>query len=304
MKVLIVDDQRSMRIVSSAVVKGLGHEVVEASSGQEAIELCQEQKIDLILMDVEMPGMDGFETTKVIRSQSSIWFPIIFVSAMTDSSFFAEGIRSGGDIYLFKPIIKEVLESMINAMHRIAKNQDELHETKLKMELLAHQDSLTGLVNRRGFDNAIGLDIKQAMREKSPLTLVMMDIDHFKAYNDEYGHPKGDACLVDVAKVLKNGVCRPRDIVARYGGEEFSLILPGTTAEHAETVLKRIMSSLEALHIPHGSSDVSDRITLSCGVSEWRPGQTAGELIEEADRALYLAKENGRNRYVFASEEA
>ena len=126
MKVLIVDDQRSMRIVSTAIVESLGHQVIDADSGKKAIEICREEKVDLILMDVEMPEMNGFETTKVIRAESSIWFPIIFVSAMTDTKFFAEGIRSGGDIYLFKPIVREVLESMINAMHRIAKIQDEL----------------------------------------------------------------------------------------------------------------------------------------------------------------------------------
>ncbi|TNC79462.1 MAG: diguanylate cyclase response regulator [Oleiphilus sp.] len=302
MKVLIVDDQRSMRIVSSSIVKGLGHDVIEVSSGQEAIEICQGQKIDLILMDVEMPGMNGFETTKAIRSQSSVWFPIIFVSAMTDSSFFAEGIRSGGDIYLFKPIIKEVLESMINAMHRIARIQDELHDTKLQMELLAHQDALTGLVNRRGFDNAIDLDIRQARREKSPLTLILMDIDHFKDYNDHYGHQRGDECLQEVAEVLKKGACRPRDIVARYGGEEFCMILPGTSPVHAEIVLERVMSGLQKENIPHGRSKVSDRITMSSGIAELAPGQSAAELIEAADKALYLAKDNGRNCYVIHTD--
>lgn len=298
MKVLIVDDQRSMRIVSASIVGQLGHEVIEAGSGQEAIDICREQKVDLILMDVEMPDMNGFEATKVIRSEAPTWFPIIFISAMTETSFFAEGIRSGGDIYLFKPIVREVLESMINAMHRIAKIQDELHSTKVKMELLAHQDSLTGLVNRRGFDNAMELEVKHSVQDKSPLSLVMIDIDSFKNYNDHYGHQQGDECLAKVAQVLKKGACRPGDIVARYGGEEFCIILPGTRPEHAEIVVERIMASLKRMHIPHEKSVASDVVTISSGIAELLPGQSLESLIESADQALYKAKEQGRNQYV------
>lgn len=301
MNVLIVDDQRSMRIVSAAIVESLGHKVIEADSGQKAIDICKENKIDLILMDVEMPEMNGFEATKVIRSESTIWFPIIFVSAMTDTKFFAEGIRSGGDIYLFKPIVREVLVSMINAMSRIAKIQDELHGTKVRMELLAHQDALTGLVNRRGFDNAIELEIKQARAEKLPLSLLLLDIDYFKAFNDFYGHPKGDDCLAAVAKVLQKAVCSPNDIVARYGGEEFAIILPATQPSNAEIVVERVFSGLRELAYPHEKSPVESYVTVSCGVVESLPSHSAKDLVKAADDALYMAKEQGRNRYVMVA---
>lgn len=301
MKVLVVDDQRSMRILCVSIVQALGHEVIEADSGQAAVDICQNEKIDLILMDVEMPGMNGFEATKAIREASKIWFPIIFVSAMTDTKFFAEGIRSGGDIYLFKPIVKEVLESMINAMHRIANIQDELHSTKVKMELLAHQDALTGLVNRRGFDSAIDLELQHAHDEKGELSLIMLDIDHFKSYNDFYGHQKGDDCLTRVSKIIKAAACRPQDIVARYGGEEFAMILPNTKLEHAQIVANRLKSGLEAIAYPHEKSTTASHVTVSCGIAHRLPGDNVGDIISRADQALYEAKQQGRNRAVCAS---
>ena len=297
MKVLIVDDQRSMRLVSLSVVAGLGHEVIEAECGQDAIEICRKEKVDLILMDVEMPGLNGFETTRIIREDTSIWFPIIFVSAKTDTKHFSEGIRSGGDIYLFKPIVPEVLEAMIHAMERIALIQEELHGTKLKMELLAFQDTLTGLVNRRGFDKAMELEVARSIKEKDPLTLIMIDVDQFKPFNDNNGHQAGDECLKAVGETLRKGMCRPADIVARYGGEEFAVILPNTTAEQALAVSKRISEHFAQLNYPHEHSSVADHVTVSGGIAQFKgEGQSINELIEAADKKLYEAKEAGRNQ--------
>lgn len=297
MKVLIVDDQRSMRLVSLAVVAGLGHDVIEAECGQDAIDLCRQEKVDLILMDVEMPGLNGFETTKIIRQDTSIWFPIIFVSAKTDTKFFTEGIQSGGDIYLYKPIVPEVLEAMIHAMERIAQIQDELHGTKLKMELLAFQDTLTGLVNRRGFDKAVELEITRSIKEKDPLTLIMIDVDQFKPFNDNNGHQAGDECLKAVGETLRKAMCRPADIVARYGGEEFAVILPNTNAVQAQAVAKRINKLFSDLNYPHEHSLVADHVTVSGGIAQFAgEGQSAAEFIESADKLLYEAKEAGRNR--------
>jgi diguanylate cyclase (GGDEF)-like protein len=296
MKILVVDDQRSMRMISICVAASLGHETIEAVCGQDAIDICARERVDLILMDVEMPGLNGFETTKKIREQTTIWFPIIFVSAKTDPKFFAEGIQSGGDIYLFKPIIPEVLESMIKAMQRIAAIQEELHSTKVKMELLAHQDKLTGLVNRRGFDNAMSLEFKHAKQDKLPLALIMVDIDHFKPFNDNYGHQAGDDCLAIVSKTLKEAMCRPNDIVARYGGEEFAIILPNTNAENAALVAERIVNALKELAYPHEYSSSTNYVTVSGGISDIASHDTVEEMIQSADKALYRAKEAGRNK--------
>ncbi len=296
MRVLIVDDQRSIRMVSSSVVSSLGHDVIEASCGQDAVYICENEKVDLILMDVEMPGMNGFETTKHIRQESSSWFPIIFVSAKTDPKFFSEGIKSGGDIYLFKPIVPEVLESMIHAMERIVNIQDELHGTKVKMELLAYQDGLTGLVNRRGFDKALALEFDYARKEKSPLSVIMLDVDHFKPFNDNYGHQAGDECLKAVSKVLKAAACRTTDIVTRYGGEEFALILPNTNIAQAEVVGERIIGAFKELAYPHGYSSVESYITVSGGIAQLQDQDSAKALIESADKRLFAVKESGRNR--------
>jgi len=296
MKILIVDDQRSMRLISTSVAQSLGHDVIDTESGHEAIEICQREKIDLVLMDVEMPSINGFETTKIIRENANHWFPIIFVSAKTDPKFFVEGIQSGGDIYLFKPIVPEVLESMIKAMHRIASIQNELHSTKVKMELLAHQDQLTGLVNRRGFDNAMALEFQHALEAKSPLTVIMLDIDHFKPFNDNYGHQAGDKCLAAVSAVLKSVVCRPNDIVARYGGEEFTVILPNTSAKDAAQVCERIIAGFKKLAWQHEYSTCSDYVTVSGGLAELDKHMDSDSLIKQADDSLYQAKEDGRNR--------
>ena len=296
MNILVVDDQRSMRMVSLSVAKALGHDVIETGSGHEAIEICQNHKIDLILMDVEMPSINGFETTKIIRQQSKVWFPIIFLSAKTGSDFFVEGIKSGGDIYLFKPIVPEVLESMIHAMERIVNIQEELHSTKVKMELLAHQDKLTGLVNRRGFDHAIELEFKHAQRDKAPLSVIMLDVDHFKPFNDNYGHQAGDDCLVAVSSTLKKVVCRPSDIVARYGGEEFTIILPNTTAKQAVIIAQRIIDGFKALAYTHEYSPCERYVTVSGGLASLDNHENAGVLLKSADDKLYKAKAAGRNR--------
>jgi len=295
MKVLVVDDQRSMRLISASVAKSLGHEVIEAACGQEAIDICRDYKVDLILMDVEMPGLNGFEATKKIREQTNNWFPIIFVSAKTDSKFFVEGIHSGGDIYLFKPIIPEVLEAMVKAMQRIASIQEELFSTKIKMELLAHQDKLTGLVNRRGFDNAIALEFEHAQKDKLPLSLIMLDVDHFKPFNDHYGHQAGDDCLASVSHTLKGAMCRPNDIVARYGGEEFAIILPNTSAENAVLVGERIVRAFKNLAYLHEYSPTAAYITVSGGISDMQGNATPEALIKSADKSLYQVKKSSRN---------
>lgn len=298
MRVLIVDDQRTIRMVSSFIVTSMGHQVIEASTGKEALEICKNEKVDLVLMDVEMPDINGFETTRLIREIIPNWFPIIFVSAKTDPKFFTEGIKSGGDIYLFKPIVPEVLKAMIHAMERLFNIQEELHGTKLKMELLAFQDQLTSLTNRRGFDKAIALEFNRAKRDKSPLSIIMLDVDHFKPFNDHYGHQAGDECLKAVANTLQKCACRPTDIVARYGGEEFVIILPNTSAEQAETIGQRITEEFRLLAYPHDFSSAASFVTVSGGITQLAGHDSVEALIKDADETLYTVKDSGRNRVV------
>jgi diguanylate cyclase (GGDEF)-like protein len=185
---------------------------------------------------------------------------------------------------------------MIKAMQRIAAIQDELHSTKIKMELLAHQDKLTGLVNRRGFDNAMSLEFKHAQQDKTPLALIMIDIDHFKPFNDNYGHQAGDDCLAIVSKTLKEAMCRPNDIVARYGGEEFAIILPNTSAENAILVGDRVVNALKNLAYPHEYSSVADYVSVSGGIADMANHASPEEMIKSADKALYRVKETSRNK--------
>ncbi|WP_232465377.1 GGDEF domain-containing response regulator [Oleiphilus messinensis] len=301
---LVVDDQKSMRSVTSTVIREMGHDVTEAESGQVALDIYRSQKVDLMLLDVEMPGMDGFETARAIREHKSVWFPIIFLSAKTEPKFFVEGIRSGGDIYLYKPIVPEVLEAMVHAMERLALIQEELHQSKINMEKIANRDQLTGLINRRGFDNAVNLEITKSNADRSPLALILLDIDQFKQFNDTAGHQAGDECLKVVATILLKAMCRPADLVARYGGEEFAVLLHNTDLAGAQVVADRIVKTFEDFAYPHPNSSVSKFVTASGGGVQFEQGMTSSALLEAADRLLYVAKREGRNRIIFEATDS
>jgi diguanylate cyclase (GGDEF)-like protein len=201
-------------------------------------------------------------------------------------------------MYLFKPIVPEVLEAMIKAMERIALTQEKLHYAMLEMELIAHRDALTGLVNRRGFDKAMTMELNKAVKEKSPLTLILIDIDQFKPFNDHYGHPAGDACLVEVGKLLHDAMYRDWDVAARYGGEEFAIILPNTGRAGAVIVAKRIIEAFATRDYPHEYSDAATYVTVSGGLVILDQQKTPAELLAVADARLYNAKQQGRNRIV------
>lgn len=301
MNVLIVDDQRVMREISKSIAEELGHKTFLAENGEQAIQLVTSNKVDLILLDVEMPGLNGFQTAQTIRKKVTVWFPIIFLSARTEPDFFVEGIRSGGDAYLYKPIVPEVLAAMIRAMERITLTQEELHQAKIKMETLAHRDALTNVVNRRGFDNAIQLEFEKAQSDNTPLTLLMMDVDHFKAYNDNYGHQTGDECLRKLSSIVTDALCRDHDLLARYGGEEFAILLPNTNLADAQIVATRILQKIADAAIPHEFSSCSNQVTISAGMAELKEQKTVSELIESADQNLYLAKTQGRNQIYYST---
>ena len=295
MNVLVVDDMRMMRALSKTLLTDMGHHVLEAENGRQAIDMCEREKIDMILLDVEMPGLNGFETAKAIRATNVDWFPIVFLSARTEPEFFVEGIRSGGDAYLYKPIVPEVLESMIKAMERIFNAQEELHQARVQLERIAHRDPMTGLINRRGYDNAIDLEFNKAVHDKSGLAVAMIDVDYFKPYNDNYGHQQGDECLRQLGKILDESATREADIVARYGGEEFCMVLPKTTAEQAQLVVQRVLDKLAERKLPHDFSPFK-MVTVSCGIAQLSSEhENYQQLIKDADRRLYGAKAQGRN---------
>ncbi|MEY4717591.1 MAG: hypothetical protein RL563_209 [Pseudomonadota bacterium] len=307
MKILVVDDSKVIRQMVSECLKPLGHEVVYAENGQEAVDFVAAQNVDLVFMDVEMPCLDGLSATRAIRDlKKNDWFPIVFLTSLSDDESFVQGILSGGDAYLTKPINPVRLQVTVIAMERIYQMRQKLHKTQSELqrankelEQLSFMDQLTGLSNRRHFDFYIEKQFVFSRRSHSPLSLIMCDVDAFKDYNDSYGHLQGDACLKEVAKFLKSQLRRTNDLACRYGGEEFALILPDTDLPAAATMAEAIREDIVQARLPHKASKQEGYLTLSLGVA-CHDGQYrfSSDLIKTADDALYKAKQQGRNRVV------
>jgi len=311
MRILIVDDSPTIRAALHTLVDKMGHTVIEADDGSKALQLYQQDRPDLVLIDVVMPVMDGYEAARRMRECSpDEWVPIIFLSSREADQDLDRAIEAGGDDYLVKPVSFVVLNAKIRALHRIESMRSkvldmsrELATANRELEKLSRQDGLTGIANRRYFDSYLESEFRRAARERQSLALILADVDSFKAFNDYYGHQAGDDCLRQIATALISAGRRPADFPARYGGEEFTMVLPGTTLEGAIDVAKSLQQSIENLAIAHARSSVSQRITLSQGVASLVPTpETKPEaLIELADQALYQAKQQGRNRYVAAT---
>lgn len=305
MKILVVDDSKTIRILVAECLKTLGHEVTFAENGVECLQVVVDSAVDLILMDVEMPNLSGVEATKAIRElKKDDWFPIIFLTTHSDDDSFANGILAGGDAYLLKPLNPLRLQLTVIAMERIYLMRQKLFNTQLELkranlalERLSLFDQLTGLANRRHFDNTLERQFAWAKRHKVPLSMIICDVDYFKLYNDQYGHQEGDACLTTIGKILIDQAKRPNDLACRYGGEEFTLILPETNMQGARMIAETIRQAVIDQQIPHIDSKVADKVSLSLGVATYTGQfQHPYQIIKAADEALYKAKENGRNR--------
>lgn len=301
--ILVVDDSESMRVLISSVITALGFNPIQAESGEEACALYAQHDIDIAVLDVNMAGIDGFETCRRLRELArDDWFPVIYLSATDTDENIVEGLDAGGDAYVAKPVNPRVLEAILKAMGRIADMKDALNLANQKLERLAAYDGLTQIPNRRSFDESAVRFTLQAKREKTDLALLLIDIDYFKRYNDHYGHAKGDDCLVQFAAGLEECLLRPVDIAARYGGEEFGVLLPNTSQEGAENVAQRIIDMLKKLNIPHEKSTTEPYVTASLGIAISQQGDlNPNTLIELADKALYESKAAGRNQYRFSS---
>jgi diguanylate cyclase (GGDEF)-like protein len=306
MKVLLAEDSRTNQMLISSYIEEFGHQVIIVGDGQAAVEAFKKERPDLILMDVIMPVLDGIEAARKIRrlcEENHDWIPIIFLSALSNSKDIAKGIEAGGDDYLSKPVDSIVLNAKLTAMARIADMREQLDEANRKLTLISAKDGLTGLYNRRHFDEVMGKEIKVARRIKTPLSVILCDIDHFKAFNDNYGHQGGDDCLKVVAETLQEAVNRPGDMVARYGGEEFVIVLPETDLAGATKVAELVRQAIEDAAIIHAYSSTSEYVTISAGVATMMEVDVGADmeaairdLIEAADKGLYRAKEQGRNR--------
>lgn len=307
LRILVVDDQELARSMFMRCLTQAGHEVDAAVDHDSALEAFQRMRPNLVLLDVEMPGPSGYEVARRIRAlETGEWTPIIFLSASSGDQALSQGIEAGGDDYLVKPSSDVVLLAKIRAMQRLidmrrrlVSMSEELHRANSQLAQLTETDALTGVNNRRGFDRLIRQEIMASRREGFPLTLALLDIDFFKAYNDKLGHAQGDACLQQVAGLLRSVCQRPRDIVARYGGEEFALILPGTPKSGAMTFARAVMRMFSRMNLVHPDSAVASWVTVSGGLTTCvADAQTTAEgLFMRADEALYAAKRQGRNRF-------
>ncbi len=308
MKILVVDDSPTIRAALKALLERMGHTVVEANNGKEALQMYRQDRPGLVLIDVVMPVMDGYESARHMReTKADEWVPIIFLSSKEADQDLDRAIEAGGDDYLVKPVSFVVLNAKIRALQRLESMRTkqlemsrDLASANRELEKLSRQDGLTGIANRRYFDSYLVTEVRRAAREKAPVSLILSDVDHFKAFNDCYGHQAGDDCLRRVAAALSSAGRRPADLAARYGGEEFAMVLPGTVLDGAVDVAQAVSRVIGGLAIPHARSAVDQNVTLSQGVVSLIPEKESAseDLIQHADQALYQAKQQGRNRYV------
>lgn len=305
MNILIVDDTQFIRQIVCKIINDSGHCAISAKDHTQAFLAFKEHDVDLVLMDIEMPEMDGFELTRQIRKRHKEWIPIIFLSSNDSEQYLTKGIDVGGDDYLTKPVKEVILIAKIRAMERIALMKGELDRANKQLALLSNIDSLTQVLNRRGLEQMLIKAWQTNLRLKGELSVLMIDIDHFKEYNDHYGHIKGDECLLDVAQLISQTLNRSTDFIARYGGEEFVVVLPFTPVDGARFKAAEILKRLVERKIKHEFSTCSPFISVSVGISVCRGDiDNVHELIKQADKALYFAKESGRNQYqVFDSKQ-
>ena len=334
-KILIVDDEPAVIQLLRKTLGGMG-ELRYATGGGDALELVAADPPDLILLDANMPGLDGFATCAALQRDHR-QIPVVFVTASSDFANEIRALEAGASDFITKPINPPVVRARV-AMHLKLKAQNDL------LQRLCNRDPLTGVANRRALDERLATEWRRAARRQFPLSLLMIDIDYFKAYNDFYGHIAGDLCLERVGQALAETVSRAEDLVARYGGEEFAVLLSGSGPDEALALGEKVRLAVHALAIPHARSNASDWVSLSIGVASIQPafdanaggypppdqsdqpgppaapepreqsgspndpaaGHPSGfrlsqALFGRADQALYAAKAGGRNR-VFRAE--
>ncbi|NVM78547.1 diguanylate cyclase (GGDEF)-like protein [Duganella sp. SG902] len=298
-RILVVDDaMENIQILHHALREE--HEVLFALDGEQALQIAHEQQPDLILLDAVMPGMDGYAVVASLRASPRLQdIPVIFVTALSQPEDETRALESGAVDFISKPFNVAVVRARVRSQLTIKRQADAMRE-------LSKTDGLTGLANRRNFNDTIDAEWRRCARAGLPLSLIMIDIDHFKLYNDHYGHQAGDACLQLVSAAMRRCATRPQDLLARYGGEEFILLLPQEGADGAEVVAKRMLDEVAALALPHAASPTAPVVTLSMGLASILPptdGIDVETLIRTADANLYRAKQTGRNRYCISLDD-
>ena len=290
-KVLVVDDSIIMRRALEAILSQ-EHLVLLAANGHEGLALAVNERPDVILLDVVMAGMDGYAVCAHLKSDPRTEdIPVLFLTSLTGEEEETLAFEAGAIDFVVKPYRPKVVAARV-------RNHVELKRLRDHIRRQALRDGLTGLANRRCFDEGLLEAWSHCTRDRKPLALILLDIDYFKRYNDALGHLAGDECLQQVAAALSRCITTPGALVARYGGEEFVCLLPEADAIRAMAQAEYLRGELQAMRIPHPGSDVEECVTVSLGVASVRPaeGRAPEELLQKADQRLYQAKAEGRNR--------
>jgi diguanylate cyclase (GGDEF)-like protein len=302
--ILLVDDDPTVIGLLGNILQDLGR-LRFATSGADALRMARLSAPDLVLLDIEMPGMNGFEVCTAMKETPLLAdVPIIFITSHEDAEHEVAGLALGASDFICKPPRPPQVMARVRMHLRMKQMADALRNA-------AYLDGLTGIANRRQFDETVHREWLRAQRMATPTALLMIDIDAFKRYNDHYGHQAGDRCLQTVAQTIAQAVHRPADLAARYGGEEFAVLLPDTDLCGARFLVLHLLQAVDALKLEHAASPVADHVTLSIGVTAYedfgatRNGQPAllhppvASLVAAADQALYAAKQAGRHQACF-----
>lgn len=328
-RILILDDAPENCLLVERILKKAGYgDVISTQSPETALEWLglsenkdNKKEISLLLLDILLPGgMNGLDILKTMGSKEEFAdLPVIIITAIHDTQTLESAFELGAVDYVTKPFdaneLRARVRSAIRLRHEMLQRKqrehdleeitDKLSEAYQTLLRVSRTDGLSGIWNRRFFDEILEVEWKRSCRGGKPISLLLLDIDYFKKYNDTYGHQAGDDCIRKVAAVLKDTARRAGDFPARYGGEEFAVILPETDAEKARLVAESIRNRIQELQIPHEASDVSVFVSVSIGISSKIPSKDSNQiekLLEESDKALYRSKETGRNRSTIFSD--
>ena len=295
--VLVADDSLVVRAVVRAHLEAKGYSVVEAEDGIAAVERCTEIRPDVVLLDIEMPGLDGYQVLAGLKAAPALRdIPVVFLTSRSGMDDVVAGLHAGAHDYLRKPFEPPELVARVAAAAQVKKLYDELHERNAALDRMSRVDALTGLFNRRHLEEELRRQGSTARRHGTPLAALLLDIDHFKRVNDTYGHPAGDLVLQEFGRRLQ-GHLRAGDVAGRWGGEEFLVLLPGTDRAAALTVAERIRAATSEAPVVTDGMPILVTVSGGCAVG-WPDGPD--ELVSRADAALYAAKAAGRNRIVAA----
>ena len=293
-RILIVDDERSNRKVLSELLADEFDIVLAKNASQAFQRLNGEQLIDLVLLDIMLPDMDGYEILKRMKNnddQKDI--PVIYITVLDSTEDEERAFQLGAVDFITKPFHPSIVKLRV-------KNQIKLIEQKQMLEEMAGIDGLTGINNRRSFDTIYEKEWQKTIRYHDPLSLIMIDVDFFKNFNDFYGHGAGDMVLKEISKAIQNQLQRPEDMVARYGGEEFVVVLPRTEKKWAIKKAEELRKAVEDLAIVHEKSDCSDVVTISLGgVTYQKEDDEPQSFLKQSDEMLYKAKSQGRNKVIW-----